>query len=84
LNVALPVALERRVGFSTPVLSPSAGRVFSTKSRLSVKPGGAQERDVHGLQFGSLYIWSTASSERLEDSYRKRKTKTDAKRLHAV
>src|SRR6266404_9374137 len=36
-----------------------------------------------GLHFGSLYIWSTASSERLDDPYRNRKTKTDAKRLHA-
>src|SRR6266404_9824549 len=55
----------------------------SIKSLRSVYPGGAQLPEFQGLHFGSLYIWSTASRERLDDSYRNRKTMTGAKRLHA-
>src|SRR6266404_3635870 len=80
LYVALPVALEPP---SAAYRSVIRARVFSIKSLRSVFPCGAQLPEFQGLHFGSLCIWSTASNERLDDSYRNRKTMTGAKRLHA-
>src|SRR6266404_1699646 len=80
LYVTLPVALEPPSAEYRCVICAC---VFSIKSLRSVYPCGAQLPEFQGLHFGSLYTWSTASSERLDDSYRNRKTKTDATRLHA-
>lgn len=40
-------------------LCASAARLCSTRSARDEKPGGAQEPEVHGLQYGSEYIYES-------------------------